>query len=756
MGGKNKLMKNLLFIVSTLIPFIFFFFLKPQIVSAQNVNIVEPFLIIPSNWEERISQDDIQRYKENILRGLEESRQFYSSKLGGHTFVYDSNVQVVKSNAIDENQDLFTLGLKNNVIESPYGHINILFIVGYRNNNHANLGPGHNEALINHQTLESLGSSDNNAQRIASGIVSHELGHTFGLSYSGFANGHPCSIVSKPQCRSDILGLGTSIPYPPASDCRNSVMGLGYCPTDFSNLGFANSEWNPEIQRLFKSRFINPNADSSPSLTTPAPAIPGKITQISPNPAVNENELVIKGSGFGTKEGFVMMRNADKLQWGYDPISWKDSEIRIVPWLFSDYATEWQLSVQTELGEIIKYPEAIIVQPNRSVTPIATSMPNSSPFPSASSTPSCQLNGGECVASPDVCDQIGRPFVGTCSIGICCQRTKSPTPEPSSSSLASPTPISTPIGIVTSIKVSNYNDFRLDNALGDNGNTTQIFTNQLLGPIIWKKSTLNSNSLIYITPINSDGTNGEISTVPLSDGQLFQVPNSPFIIQAKVIKEIVKIVVGTQEYTSDFTQKIRLHLPGVEGQSNSFPVPIVITYSDGSSKQLYYNFNYNPLNKSTPVPSSSATPAPTSITCRNPISGFVPGNPHTDGSQEWGGSCTNGVDTGRAIAVPGTCGCTVAQCLQYSGGPYCWVNNGQVYNDPIGCSGKGAALPASCFSGASATSVSTPQPTASSCVPVQISPCNPVCDGTPQTCGQPTTCTDSCGTTYQGRCDPCQ
>lgn len=600
---------------------------------AQSSYIVEPFLVIPSDWRSKINADTETRYKQNILKGLEESRQLYSSKLGGHTFIYDSNIKVI--NASLPLGDITGYGCvvwvldKLNIPKYALDSkkvTNIYFIVGSSNVASCAISEGKDlkdastydfrVAALNHNHLENLGDSDNGVVRHGVGVISHELGHAFGLSWNGFAFGHTCSIINKNDCRKDIPGLGTSVPYPPASDCMNSVMGIGYCKVDLVNMGFANSEWNPEIRSLFKGPFINPNGESAPPLISVAPAIPGKITKISPNPVIDRSELVITGSGFGQNKGGIWaaaVNNDNKLGFGYNLTSWTDSEIKIVPFLFYNYDTKWLLSVSTESGERIELSNEIIVKLNPNITyapinipaPVPTYVPNATPIPSLTPTPTVVPSPNQTFSPTPIASVIPSPSPASTANPV---ESSTPLPPQTTPPSISTTPTVTPLQDVQvfQIRISNYNDFR-DNIYGDEGSSTQIFSDKST-KILWKKSTLNPNNPIYIERVLGPDASEILEVFP-ANGVPFQ--QDGFTIEAKVVRKIVKIQIGSRELSSDFTQVVPLslhELGGIEGQSGTFPVPVTITYNDGSTKSLPFIFNYNPASTQvspTPTPASS-------------------------------------------------------------------------------------------------------------------------------------------------------
>lgn len=676
--------------------------------------IVKPFLVIPSDWRSRISQDQENTYIKNIQKGMEASRQFYASHLYGHTFDYDPNVQVINSDLPSSNITesgcvvwaLDQLNIPKYDPVDPEKITNLFFIVGSGNIASCAMTTSSDitdastynlrVAAINHQHLEMLGESDN---RFAVGIISHELGHTFGLSNGGLANGHPCSIIDEDQCKK-IPDLGVSIPYPPASECLNSVMGLDYCgsASNLSNLGFDNSDYNPEIRDIYKSPFINPDGSSAPVLVTPPAPVPGKITELTPNPIISGSELTIRGSGFGRDQGLVALG-------GYNPVSWTDTEIKVVPIIFDKSPVTTSLSVRTKIGEWIKSPQDLTIEPSLSSvlttpTPFPTFAPFGTPAPTVTPSP---------LTTP-----VPTPF--------------SATPSPFVTPTLSPTP--SPAGSIASIKVSNYIDFRT-NPPGDSGSSTQTFivsTSQ----IPWVKSTLDPSSPVYILPIYSDGKTGDILRVPLANGQLYQIPNSPFIITAKVLKKIVKITVinGSQqtEIASNFTDPIDLNLQ--DGVNDNFHVIVNIYYNDGSSRSIPFNFIYqpNPTPSQCPIPVTPPFPrgsyAGQSTDCAT-IMWFDPSSGKTRNFR-------NGVElnpsTTNATAAPAT-PVPVNQCtgICISQGS-CPVGTHEP-NPPQVCSGgqqcclQNTPAPAT----TPAPVVTTPVPTISPTTPEPASQCSGIC-----------------------------
>lgn len=922
-------MKRLLFSLF-LFSSIILFSLKPEIVRAGGgEHLVRPILVIPSDWRSKVTPDIESRYKQNILTGLEEIRQFYASKLEGHTFKYDSNIQVVdasgRANDINLNDincvaDFTTkLGLGSEIFNPSIG-VNALFVIGSKNivSCGGSYNPDVGVIFISHQITEQLGDANLSLKRPAFGTLGHELGHGFGLVYTGWAKAHPCSWAKKNECL-DIPGLGTTIPYPPASELFNSLVGTGW--TKYPGSVFNNSIYNPEVKKLFNSPFINPNGDSAPS-----PKITqtkGAITQVSPNPITVGNELRITGSGFGLTTGDVKLLDASSNSISASSLAhetrvWTDSDIKIfINQVFPEFTkVNWQLSVTPKSGnEEILYPQLLAILPNPSImpSPISTFSPFPSISPTPTSTPGSNLgkiisifpnelaagdqvviagsgfgvnpgrieftevisalsfntryevkswtdseikillleeikrfpasisvltSSGEKIVSSqlihpktniatstpspttleilslypnpitvgelliggkgfgsekgvvtfsnssgsfstlsdyfevrkwidnEIIVYIAKPLNNKTESWVLSVDTKSgkrvnttltinaiPTPPPSPSPVASlsPSPSPSPVvsatpsptpspSTITQIKISNYKDFRSDNPYGEEGSVTSIFTNQSSSPIIWKKSTLSPNSPIYITSINPDGTNREILEVNLTDNQLYQIGN--FIIQAKVIKKIVKMQVNSQEYTSNFNQVFSIHLPGTEGVAGNYQVPMIITYNDGTTKSLLFTFNYKPQTASTPTPSpidtqeavcnakggicsiscSSDYPSQVGVCsnnqlcCAKAVATPAPNASKCQGSSPaasgWGGSCKVG-ESDKAVLASGGTACSVASCyFKLDINEYCWYNSGTPYADYEGCKAKGVII---------STPAPSPTPVSSSCPDITCS-----------------------------------
>lgn len=356
--------------------------------------IVNAFIVVPSDWRRRIDSSTEQRYKQNFANAIEEAKQFYAKKLNGHTFFYDPNITVIDApNPIGNVKlgegiphALATLGLQPEVRDAPYGRVYVFLLIGSSNRGAGALGREKDvqagstggQVYLNHEQIEDYGSSNNKIKKIAVGGLIHELGHVFGLSYNGWAKAHPCSIISKDQCIK-LPGLGTTIAYPPESEYLNSVMGVGLYGIDSPNVGFNNTIYNPEVQKIYKSPFINPNQDPPPPLES-AVSTNATIASISPNPVRVGPEHSISGSGFGDR-GVLIIKNSSSNLADYRINIWKDSEIRITV-LDVPSQGSYTVSIVNPLGQEIASSQVVI---QKTISPSLT--PQSSPISSPSPTP---------------------------------------------------------------------------------------------------------------------------------------------------------------------------------------------------------------------------------------------------------------------------------------------------------------------------------------------------------------------------------
>src|SRR3989338_10165053 len=91
---RKDAMRKLIFLFLIL----FTFLIQPQTIFAEEY-VVQPILLIPSDWKSRATPELVEnQYKPNILKALQEVQAWYASKLSGHTFKYVNKVDVRRLN----------------------------------------------------------------------------------------------------------------------------------------------------------------------------------------------------------------------------------------------------------------------------------------------------------------------------------------------------------------------------------------------------------------------------------------------------------------------------------------------------------------------------------------------------------------------------------------------------------------------------------------------------------------------------------
>ncbi len=339
---------------------------------------VKPILVIPADWKDKITSDIIENaYKPAILKGMTQAQQFYAAKLNGHTFNFLNNVSVIYSS---NRTNLEGICCATDVLRRldvlptpPNGEIDIAFVVGSADKNSAAYANDsavprtQDIAAINHNALEALASDNTTLINDGVDAIAHELGHTFGLTNAGWGGAHPCSISDPSQYIPSIQQSSKKgdIELPPATEWTGSVMGYGSIPL-FPNTSFDNSFWNPEIQRIYKSVFINPNGDTAPNPSNPTPSL---ITGLSPSQVVLGSSFEINGSGFGNDKGSVILSNPYISQDDLPTIqitdwSAKNIKVSVAPGSHPQTRqTEWTVTVVTSSGQHIQAPNPIKIVP---------------------------------------------------------------------------------------------------------------------------------------------------------------------------------------------------------------------------------------------------------------------------------------------------------------------------------------------------------------------------------------------------------
>lgn len=294
---------------------------------------VKGVILVPANWKDYWSPREIESAKRDIINAFKAAQRFYAAKLNGKTFTYDDVIDVVYTDKNSENgiapamYDVYRNLGGDKLIKPEAGVVKAVWIAG--------------GILVGVQsqgaaTSKSSGMAFFALNGIFGGhmdfLVAHELGHTFGLVGSGYAKGHPCTIVSTVDCVT-----GAPEPLPGVFEWTGSVMGYGSNLTggivglDFPFLGFNNSVHNPEIWKLYQSPFINPQGDSalSPSDTGNFQL---KLNHLYPSIIPAGGTVTMAGQGFGYSPGRVEIYNTSNPELyitGYSISSWAENTIEI-------------------------------------------------------------------------------------------------------------------------------------------------------------------------------------------------------------------------------------------------------------------------------------------------------------------------------------------------------------------------------------------------------------------------------------------
>lgn len=274
------LLKNFCFILFILV-------FLPSIALAQEY-IVKPAILIPENFRSQYPENSeiLNTYKESFLTGISEAQKFYSRELNGKTFEFDRNIKIAYSTENLENIDslsvIYTLLRGEVFVPDPKDDqsktIYLIAIIGTATQNPIQFK---NTTFISQQNLDLLGLESSNwyHDAVVQNIV-HELGHAFGLTNTGWAQGHTCSQarpnvdcyqVKMISCSNSPTGeCATFPPYPlpTKEEAEKDIMFYRVTPDLFlKDMYFSNTVHNPLIQKLYLSPFMKPVGGTPPPIT---------------------------------------------------------------------------------------------------------------------------------------------------------------------------------------------------------------------------------------------------------------------------------------------------------------------------------------------------------------------------------------------------------------------------------------------------------------------------------------------------------
>ncbi|MEK7616492.1 MAG: hypothetical protein AAB414_00365 [Patescibacteria group bacterium] len=270
--------------------------------------IVRPYLVIPSDWNTPETLEQIPTFKQDILQALEEVQTWYAENANGKTFNLDEEVRVVFPQTAVVERRLGNSNIEDLVPNEENGVVNTNWIVGLWSGSALGTGAGNQLSSIGNARLSFDQLLDLHNVEIKEGIsyrenaikiLTHELGHAFGLVNAGYALSHPCTQISKNECRD-----GAPQPLPQPEEWNGSVMGQAF--TSFSRVKFNNSIHNPELWKLYGSAFVNPQREPAPSPFGAAkPPFRPTIFYVNPQPVEVGSVLEIHGNSFGENKGEV-------------------------------------------------------------------------------------------------------------------------------------------------------------------------------------------------------------------------------------------------------------------------------------------------------------------------------------------------------------------------------------------------------------------------------------------------------------------
>lgn len=708
-------------------------------------HVVRSVITVPFDWRGRVTSEQKTQYKIAIIQASKRVRSMYAQLLKGKTFVLSEDVaveEILFPSLIVNSRMGMSSGfdfIGKNLFGIDKGTVIVYWIIGGVFNREGvgavggSFNPDHGVVWMPHRALlDIVSDEDSDQKRWALTALAHELGHAFGLDYAGFAKGHPCSVSSVNECLES-----APQPYPTANEWA-SIMGYGTPYPNFPNLNFNNSVFNPEIQKLYQSPFINPEKDPGPE---PHPEL--GVQDISRTffpfeqangPFVAGRKFYFPSKTFGNHPGKVEFFAPPDLIAALSPDDfevqkWDADSIEVHLKESAESSTtqrKWRMRITTAEGKVFETSNDIIIQGKDFGKPkfviltatLSTTCGEGKPVSAAVNFSGVSASGNvgtsaitdNLTGKGEVSLQIEDPKEGSAyrleplsldgvpetpkeevltlesadiqaghkivNINIhypSCPATKDsqPTPIPTPEETVSPTPsvtaqpgsiytlapvptpmptagiteptpaasipVETPVAtpenateptpttrlspIPTSIPeptqvlISNYSDFRGDNAPGDAGSPTVTINNPSGQTITWKLSTLipSATRRVFVRVITGDEYK-DYEPLEMRDGEVISVAG--INIQAKMIKKVVRmtVTVGGQEQEVDINnpQEIITRLPGNAGQAQRFSLPFVIEYSDGEVVRSAIGINYQPQagGQAAPVASASLVPLP--------------------------------------------------------------------------------------------------------------------------------------------------
>lgn len=554
-------------------------------VSADSGYKVVPIIFIPSDYENLYRKDVTEgfNFKSKLLEGLGQSRNVYLRELGGYAFNIDSGgVREIFSSMslkdIGDASNSIMSGLRDGKIQivQPNDEYNkVVFLVAVYGTSFQDawstrgIQNGYGYAVIGGYALFNLFNNDDpDYKNEAIQYITHELGHSFGIIYDGYANTHTCSILRPSQdCKK-----GTPLPYPPEEYGLSSIMTYrSYIhQQDIDKMHFNNDNFNPEISSLMRSPFLNPNGDPIPTPDTLL-VLDSKISGVNPEEVLPTGTISIFGNGFGNQDSYKSKVNfynvikeegaesnfSQKLdESSYKILSWNDNLIGIQFNKPANYDESYRIEIVTALGNQVISGENTILTIKG-------------------------VNQDSKIVSVD--------FTTTCG---------------PSNALFGEAPVRVSHDVAGKFN-NNVGDYYSD----DNGQGSVTLILDTFEPI----------DSYHIAALENDGAKPDSDSpirinIPNPLGGNYHedlsfhyssCPEGAGITPGKVIK-FFKINNEDWNNYDDSTLQLDLAQLGIkEGTSGMARIPVNITYTDGSSKSFDIYFNYQPEGNPSPPPGVS-------------------------------------------------------------------------------------------------------------------------------------------------------